>query len=109
MPAGRWIDRSQPQTLQIATMLLYINAAFGVIDLIFGAVLPVILILQASPAYAIANEKKWGYWLAVGLSVLNVASAVVSPVSIINLVFEVALVALLLHPQSRRYKSVWFK
>jgi len=29
--------------------------------------------------------------------------------SIINLMFEVALVALLLHPQSRDYQRIWFK
>ena len=29
----KWFDRSQPQTLQIATWLLYINAFFALIDL----------------------------------------------------------------------------
>jgi hypothetical protein len=28
---------------------------------------------------------------------------------LINLLFEVALVALLLHPQSRDYQRIWFK
>jgi hypothetical protein len=27
----------------------------------------------------------------------------------INLMFEVAMVALLLHPQSREYQRIWFK
>jgi hypothetical protein len=30
-------------------------------------------------------------------------------VSIINLLFYIALLALLLHPQSRSYRKVWFR
>jgi hypothetical protein len=29
MPSNRWVDRTQPQTLMMATVLMYINACFG--------------------------------------------------------------------------------
>jgi hypothetical protein len=32
----RWFDRMQPQTLQIATWLLYLNGFFALVDLIDG-------------------------------------------------------------------------
>lgn len=108
MPATRWVDRSQPQTLMIATILLYVN---GVLDLIYGVLFPVGLIVvvgQILAGWAVANQKRWGYWLAVVLSVLMLLVVLVS-LNIINLIFQVALVALLLHPQSREYKRIWFR
>ncbi|HLI24046.1 MAG TPA: hypothetical protein VKU91_03765 [Acidimicrobiales bacterium] len=112
MPAGQWLDRSQPQTLQIATMLLYVNAVLGVLFLtILNPIGAAFVVGQAVSGYGIANQRKWAYWLAVGLSVLILAVIVYTgaALSIINLLFQVALVVLLLHPQSRRYKSVWFR
>ena len=106
----------QPQTLQIAVFLLYIDAFFGVLNgLQAGAPLFLLAALAGGfGAYGIANEKKWGY--ALGL----VASF--SPFllrfyygfdllsrDLITTLFEVALVALLLHPMSRDYQRIWFK
>jgi hypothetical protein len=66
--------------------------------------------------YGIANEKKWGYAVAVGAAVLQVimliavaGSDVLGFPLLLNLVFDGALVALLLHPQSRDYQRIWFK
>ena len=113
MPASRWLDRTQPQTLMIATILLYLNAAFGIID---GelAILPlgtIFVVGQGVAGWGIANQKKWGYWLGLALSVVILASLFVSFASagIINLVFQIAMVALLMHPQSREYKRIWFR
>ncbi|MBV8984237.1 MAG: hypothetical protein JO248_07315, partial [Acidimicrobiia bacterium] len=95
--------------------LLYIN---GIISLLFGGifvpVLAVIAIGSIAAGYGIANERKWGYILGVAMALLPFALVIVtksSPLSggLLNLLFEVALVALLLHPQSRDYQRIWFK
>jgi hypothetical protein len=117
MQTRRWVDPSQPQTLQFAVFLLYAQA---VLLLLFGAFInPIGLALIAGgigAGYGIANEQKWGYGLAlvVALSpfVLRVVFdgiASVFSAPLIELMFEVALVVLLLHPQSRDYERIWFK
>jgi hypothetical protein len=65
----------------------------------------------------IASERKWGYQLGVAVAlfpfVLRVlvtgdVNAVLGR-DLLNLMVEVAVVALLLHTQSREYQRVWFK
>ena len=115
----RWVNQSQPQTLYGATILCYIDAVFG---LIFGVVstspiLGLITIIGlAAGGFGIANEKKWGYAVAVGGAVLQVVllfavfgTEVFTSTVIISLLFDGALVALLLHPMSREYQRIWFK
>jgi hypothetical protein len=119
MPSSslRWVDRSQPQTLMSATILLYINAVLGVISgelwsSYYGFPLGAVLVLgQGIAGLGIANEKKWGYWLGVALVAVWVAFLVkyFAFVNIITLLFYIALLALLLHPQSRSYRKVWFR
>ncbi len=114
MPANRWVNQTQPQTLVIATVVMYINAVFG---LLFGTFrlysgLGLILVFGAAAAgWGIANEKKWGYWLGVGVTALQIALLVInfSGALAISLLFSVALLALLLHPQSREYYKTWFR
>jgi hypothetical protein len=117
MQTRRWIDPSQPQTLQIAVFLLYAQA---VLLLLFGAFIsPIGLALIAAgigAGYGIANEQKWGYGLALLVAlfpfviriVLDGLTHVFSAPPI-ELMFEIALVVLLLHPQSREYERIWFK
>ncbi|MBV8159580.1 MAG: hypothetical protein JO265_01530, partial [Acidimicrobiia bacterium] len=114
MEQRRWVNQTQPQTLQIAVFLLYIN---GVITLLFGGLFiplgAVIIVGSIAAGYGIANERKWGYILGVGMALLPFALVIAarsSPLSggLLNLLFEVALVALLLHPQSRDYQRIWF-
>jgi hypothetical protein len=113
MPSNRWLDRTQPQTLMMATVVMYINAVFGLID---GQAFrfPIGTVLTLGPVAAgwgIANEKKWGYWLGVVLALLDVAFILLyfSVGALLNLIFYGALVALLLHPQSRAYRRTWFR
>ncbi|MDQ6784390.1 MAG: hypothetical protein M3063_13315 [Actinomycetota bacterium] len=114
MTTNRWVNQTQPQTLVIATIVMYINAVLG---LLFGHLLGLYgigLILVLGPVVAgfgIANEKKWGYWLGVVLTALEVVFLIryFAPGSFINLLFYVALLGLLLHPQSREYRKTWFK
>jgi hypothetical protein len=115
MESRRWVNPTQPQTLQIAVFLLYLN---GIFSLLFGGLFYtwglVIIVGSVAAGYGIANERKWGYGLGVGMALLPVALAIATGVSVfggglLNLLFEVALVALLLHPQSRDYQRIWFK
>ena len=121
MERRRWLNQSQPQTLVIACFMLYINAAFSLLAVLsIGGVSPVVLVPIAAGvlgAYGIANERRWGYYLAVGVAFLPfVISAAFSKhhnpfagADIFTLIFEIAVVALLLHPESRQYEKVWFK
>ncbi len=123
MERRRWLNQGQPQTLIIACFLLYFNAAFAILDLLgtsFAGVRAVDLLPIAAgvlAAYGIANERRWGYYLAVAVSFLPfVFAAIINSnhnpfggANPITLIFEIALVALLLHTESRRYQKVWFK
>ena len=117
MQTRRWIDPSQPQTLQIAVFLLYAQA---VLLLLFGGFLnPIGLALIAGgigAGYGIANEQKWGYGLGLIMAFFPFVWRLafeglnyVFTTGIVELMFEVALVLLLLHPQSREYERIWFK
>lgn len=118
MAPRRFLDHSQPQTLQNAVVLSYVNAALA---LVYAVALHATgsyflgLILLAPAAYGIANERKWGYWGAVVLSILTLAVVLLSITQgggfagIFNLLFAVVLVALLLHPMSRSYARAWFR
>lgn len=108
METRRWTNPTQPQTLQIAVFLLYINA---VLALLRGGLIEVAL--GGAGGFGIANERKWGYWVGLAAACLPFAVRLAfgGPLlgySLINLMFEVALVALLLHPQSRDYQRIWF-
>ena len=115
----RWVNPSQPQTLYGATILCYIDAVFGVL---FGVIATSVLlglltvVGLAAGGFGIANEKKWGYAVAVGGAVLQVVLLlavfgieVFTTLVIISFLFDAALVALLLHPMSREYQRIWFK
>jgi hypothetical protein len=118
MEHRRWLNQSQPQTLVIACFLLYINAAFQVLALLqFGALAGVSVLVVAggvAGAYGIANERKWGYILALATAFMPFIIPLLlreNPfqTDFITLIFEIALVALLLHTQSRAYQKIWFK
>ena len=113
----KWVNQFQPQTLYMATILCYVDAVFG---LIFSGGLFLNLLIAgclATGALGIANEKKWGYSLALAAAVAQVlallavyGSATFTSLSpLILFMFDAALVALLLHPMSREYQRIWFK
>jgi hypothetical protein len=112
----RWFNPSQPQTLQIAVLLCYISAVMG---LLFGggvASLPLLVALAAG-GFGIANEKRWGYTVAVVASLLQVLvyflvfgiDTLQNLNLLISFMFDAALVLLLLHPMSRDYQRIWFR
>ena len=110
----RWVNQSQPQTLYGATILCYIDAVFGLIT--FNPIVVLIAVGLGLGGFGIANEKKWGYAVAVGGAVLQVViliavfgMSVFTSTVLISFLFDAALVALLLHPMSREYQRIWFK
>lgn len=123
MQRRRWLNQSQPQTLVIACFLLYFNAIL-VLLVELGTSFTALRGLDLLPiaagvggAYGIANERRWGYYLAIAVAFLPfILAALINSnhnpfggAPPLTLVFEVALVALLLHSQSREYEKVWFK
>jgi hypothetical protein len=115
----KFLNQSQPQTLVLATLLLYVNAFFGLIGGIVATSLLLGLLTIVGLAvggYGIANEWKWGYAVAVAAAVVQLVMLVAVfgadildfPI-IITLLFDGALVGLLLHPESRSYQRIWFK
>lgn len=133
----KWFDRFQPQTLQIATWLLYISGVFMLIDIgnrgswvwwtkeRYGLGLLLILAFVAFHALGgllMANDRKLGYrlalvaaispfflrWLALRGYGYSVMD-VLTGRSTIGFIFDVALIVLLLHPMSREHQRVWYK
>jgi hypothetical protein len=114
----RWVNPHQPQTLYSATILAYIQAVFGLLSLGATTLLGLIIIVGlAAGAYGIANEKKWGYAVCVTAAVVQVllllfifgSETFTNFWALIDFGFDVALVALLLHPMSRDYQRIWFR
>lgn len=121
METRRWLNQSQPQTLQIAVFLLYADAVIAVLTGAIGSPVGLALIAAAVAAgYGIANERKWGYWLGVGLATfVLIQFAVLFNIGglglllngrfLLGLMIAVAKMVLLVHPMSRSYQKIWFK
>lgn len=116
MNRHRFLNQSQPQTLVNGTLLCYFQAFFAFID---GGGYVVFVLLGLGLAlggFGIANDKKWGYGVAVVASILNVGiwislagADVLGFPTIISFAFAVVLVVLLTHPMSREYQRIWFE
>ena len=138
----KWFDRMQPQTLQIAAMLLYLNGFFALISVIdstdylgyirnrfaLGLIVGLVVVaLHALSGLFMANDLKLGYKFAIaaafspfvlrfwahtdlentsGMSITLYRK--LSGGSTLSLIFEVALCALILHPQSRSHQKIWY-
>lgn len=145
----KWFDRMQPQTLQIATWLLYFDGFFSLVALVDGSGYQGFLVrryaigfpvcLAATLAYAaggllMANERRFGYRIALvaafspfllriwalrsalstynfggDVSLLDYLTGRPFGLSYLTTIFDVALVALLLHNQSREHARIWFR
>lgn len=144
----KWFDQMQPQTLQIATWLLYLDGVFSFLAVIdstgvegffigrfaFGFLLMLAVTLcYPMSGLLMANDRRLGWRLAVvaaaspfALNVLGTILAdriydfgsTVNPYeyltghvfggSSIGVLFNGALVVLLLHQQSREHQRIWF-
>jgi len=118
----------QPQTLQIATWLLYMNGFFALANFMDGQMELgyirraytlgpvyglVVVAAHAMGGLLMANDLKFGYKLSLVaafspfLSNLIVFHSLIAH-SFLNAAFDIALCALLLHTQSRAHQKVWF-
>ena len=118
----------QPQTLQIATWLLYINGFFALANFMdsqmeigyirrvyaFGLVYGLVVIAaHVLGGLLMANDLKIGYKIALVAAFSPFVSNLIVYQSLIahsflNAAFDIALIALLLHTQSRAHQKVWF-
>lgn len=129
-----WVNNRQPQTLYISQVMLYFR---GVLGVLFGSVfligryslfgselLATAWILLGTfgaiaAAYGIANEKKWGYRLGVAAAaapfiirlqfVFDEGLFDALTIDPISLIFDVAILAALLHQQSAEYQRIYFR
>jgi len=134
----KWFDRMQPQTMQIATWLLYLNGFFALIGFMdksdwigfarvdkgaLGSLIGLVVVASfIAGGYLMANDRKIGYRLALVAAFSPFAlriwilwsypgfSAIdkVTGNDTIGFIFETALCALLLHPQSREHQRLWY-
>lgn len=134
----RWFDRMAPQTLQIATMLLYLNGFFALISFMdksdwvgFARVVKgtagtlvglAVVVSFIAGGLLMANDRRVGYRIALFAAfspfLLRFWIYYDTPVTFwdrisggntISLLFDVALCALLLHPMSREHQRVWYR
>ncbi|MSW99742.1 MAG: hypothetical protein F2694_08990 [Actinobacteria bacterium] len=139
MSKRRWYNPNVPQTLGIAQMLLYLDAFWLVLAVLFGSqeteigsggLIGMLLGVGGIAAYVygasgIANGEKRGYQVAVFASFLPLIRRVVLVVlagasiagnlsfiflagNVLNVMFEYALIGLLLHPMSRNHEKAYF-
>ena len=112
MPSRKWVNSRHPQTLLLATVLLYIE---GLFNLARGTGLMVIGLTMAAAGFGIANSRRWAWRLGVlasGLSVLarlTWSSYGSGMAFLFALLFPTALFALLVHPSSRAHQRQEFE
>ena len=100
-------------------MLCYLNAALAAFYLLVlrsaSSLVLLVLLALAVAAYGIANERRWAWRAAVGLSGLYLVLQILvlffgaSLGTLLNLLFAGVLFVLLVHPQSREYQKIWFR
>lgn len=111
-----WLNRSQPQSLYSATLLLYLNAGFA---FLFGGLGPITLAMVAAGVaggYGTANEQKWGPALGVGVALVSIlvwfgvfGIGGFLSLAIVSLMFDALLLYLFTNEESRDYQRIWFK
>ena len=118
-----WVNPRQPQTLYIAQLLMYFQGGFSLVFAMLGArsltiYLLVIAVGKVMAAFGIANERRWAYKLGVVVAAIPLVLVALLAATeglgwlwadLIGLMFDIALLALLLHPMSRNYQRYWPK
>lgn len=126
-----------PQTLQLAILLGYLDGVFALLEILdssgplawvryripFGLLVAFLVpIGHLAGGFLMANERRLGWKIAVATSlspfVINflaygdVGAGLQRQLfggSFISFAFDAALVALLLHPQSRAHQKMWYR
>ena len=122
----RWYNPNLPQTLVISQFLLYFGAFYGILEVLRGQSIGYLILVVASiyGAGGIASALKVGYRVAVVASFLPLILRALEAIetgevlanlrdillgNVIDALFQYALIALLLHPQSRDHQRIWFE
>lgn len=116
MEERRWFNQSLPQTLQIAVLLLYLNGFFLGLELFltgfgFGLLYLALVGVAVGHFYAgsgIASEQRTAYMVGFGVAVIAAVLSLLGG-NILSLMFDIALIALLMHPQSQEHQRIWFR
>lgn len=105
----------------LGTALLGEKTAFGVALGTTGELLNqltqlAVVVGGVAAGYFISNEKKMGWYIGLAVGILPLFTTLVIQLrfgvldmSLVSLMFAIALVALVLHEQSRNYVRIWFK
>lgn len=123
MESRVWVNRHQPQTLYIAQLLMYFQGGIGLLLFLLGArglpaYMLIIVVGKLVAAFGIANEMRWAYKFGVVIAALPILLllrlAVTDDVrwlwgDPVGLLFDIALIALLLHSHSRSCQRYWPK
>ena len=116
-----WVNRHQPQTLYIAQLLMYFQGGLGLLFAVIGmrGLTLYSLVIAAgklAAAFGIANEMRWAYKLGVVVAALPIVVLLLLAFTNdlrwlwadpLGLLFDIALLALLLHSHSRSYQRYW--
>ena len=108
----------------IAIILSYVNAVFAVLSLFSGvnslpfsalALILIVPLAQGGAAIGMANDSKiaWRIAIALAVSVFALIGYIafmysVIATNIIGVIFDVAMLVLLIHDHTRKYVNVWF-
>ena len=104
---------------------MYFDAFWMALGVLFGGGLGLLGLIALAAyvygAYGIANEQKRGYQVAVVAAFIPLALRalvfmtgnaslmfVLFSGNVLNVIFEYALIALLLHPMSSEHQKIWF-
>lgn len=127
-----WTNPYLPQTLQISVLIGYFHGFFALIGLImpriFGGYTSfgwLLIALGVLGSFGVANVRLWGYFISLVAAILSLITfngivtrpipldvffdALVSRDNLLNLMFQLATIALLLHPMSRNYVKKHFE
>ncbi|SHE75169.1 hypothetical protein SAMN02745225_01511 [Ferrithrix thermotolerans DSM 19514] len=122
MRSLKLVNSTHPQTLMIATILLYVNALFAIVNVAlysgYSTALSLVgIVLPIAGAYGIANDKKWGYYVGVVAAAIPVVIIILFVVEFglgvitgdfLQVILSLVPFVLLIHPQSRTYVNTWF-
>ncbi len=105
----------------LGTALFGRDTAFGFTlgsmgDLVNQLAQLAIVVGGVAAGYLISNEKKIGWFVGIAVGAMPLVTTLliklrfgVLDMSLVSLMFAIALIALILHEQSRNYVRIWFK
>ena len=104
--------------MQSSVILLYVNAALSVLFGLSGVGLAV-AVGRVAAGWGCANERKWGYQLALVVAILpffllftftsldTIADNLLTV--LLAFAFDILLLGLLTHRETRAYQRIWFR